>query len=392
MDPVLPAREAGGKDPMTHRSDNRVRRYDLVTPLIPCKDEIMAKFERILMSGSFILGEEVRQLESEMAADCGAADAVGVASGSSALFVALAMAGVRPGDEVITTPYTFDATMEAIVLLDAVPVFVDIRPEDLNIDPQLLEAAITDKTRAIVPVHIFGAPCDMHPIEEIAARHGVEVVVDMAQAYGSYYDGKPVGAYGRLNTVSFYPTKNLPGIGDGGLVLCRDTDDAERIRRIRAHQTVRMNGHLYTGWNSRLDEIQAMAIRVRRGRFEDEQRDRDQVAAIYDSHIPANHRVRLPAGQGMKTAHHQYWLRCNERSALATTLDEAGIDTAVYYDPPLHRHELAEYCRVSGELVQAERAGREVLILPIHAALPFADAERVGDLVARHLAATVDNP
>ena len=377
---------------MTHRSDSRVRRYDLVTPLIPCKDEIMAKFERILMSGSFILGEEVRQLEAEMATDCGVADTVGVASGSSALLMALSVAGVRPGDEVITTPYTFDATMEAIVLLDAVPVFVDISPRDLNLDPALIEPAITEKTRAIVPVHIFGAPCDMHAIEKIAARRGLEVVVDMAQAYGSFYDGQPVGAFGRLNSLSFYPTKNLPGIGDGGLVLCRDAEDAERIRRIRAHQAVRMNGHLHSGWNSRLDEIQAMAIRVRRARFDDEQRDRDQVAAIYDRHIPAASRVHLPAGQGMKTVHHQYWLRCLDRPSLAAKLDAAGIDTAVYYDPPLHRHELAEYCRVNGDLAEAERAGREVLILPIHAALPFGEAERVGELVAQHLAATGDTP
>ena len=222
----------------------------------------------------------------------------------------------------------------------------------------------------------------MNPINAIAAEHGLEVVVDMAQGYGTIYHGKPMGSYGRMSTLSFYPTKNLPGIGDGGMVLCRDQRDADRIRRIRAHQAVRANDHLYTGWNSRLDEVQAMVIRIRHGRFPEEQGDRDQVAAIYDSYIPANNRLQLPTGdEGMKVTHHQYWVRCRERDLLRDLLEENGIDTAVYYDPPLHRHELAEYARVHGELTEAERAGREILILPIHAALPFEDAHRVGKLV-----------
>ncbi len=372
---------------MKPQTNGRVGRYDLVTPMIPCKDEIMAKFESILMSGNFILGEEVRLLEQELAAACGVPDAVGVASGSSALFVALSVAGVRPGDEVITTPYTFDATTEAIVLLGAVPVYVDIRPSDLNIDPGLIEAAITPKTRAIMPVHIFGAPADMNPILEIAARHKLEVVVDMAQAFGTIYDGQPCGSYGRMSTLSFYPTKNLPGIGDGGMVFCRDAQDADRIRRIRGHQAVRMNGHLYTGWNSRLDEIQAMAIRVRHARFAAEQADRDQVAAIYDECIPAANRLQLPnGGRAMKVTYHQYWVRCADRDGLRAELDAQGIDTGVYYDPPLHKHELAEYGRVSGRMSEAERAGREVLTLPIHAALPFDQARRIGAIVRDFIA------
>ncbi len=382
-----PEAPAAGKDSMKPQSNGRVGRYDLVTPMIPCKDEIVAKFEKILMSGNFILGEEVRLLEQEVAEACAVPDAVGVASGSSALFVALSVAGVRPGDEVITTPYTFDATMEAIVLLDAVPVFVDIRPTDLNIDPDKIEAAITPKTRAIMPVHIFGAPADMNPINAIAEKHGLQVVVDMAQAYGTVYDGRPCGSYGRMSTLSFYPTKNLPGIGDGGMVLCRDQEDAERIRCIRGHKAVRMNGHLYTGWNSRLDEIQAMAIRVRHARFGAEQADRDQVAAIYDSYIPAANRLQMAGGgRGMKCTYHQYWVRSRDRDGLRDVLDQAGVDTAVYYDPPLHRHVLGEYCRTSGEMTEAERAGRNILILPIHAALPFEQAHRVGAIVRDFLA------
>ncbi len=367
---------------MNTQPKQRVGRYDLISPMMACRDEILDKFEKFLDSGQYILGQEVRLLEEELAAACGCAEAVGVASGSSALFLALAMAGVRPGDEVITTPYTFDATIEAIILLDAVPVLVDIKPTDLNIDPVKIEEAITEKTRCILPVHIFGAPADMHVIQDIADRHGLEVVADMAQAFGTLYDGKPCGAFGRMNTLSFYPTKNLPGIGDGGMVFCRDTEDAERIRKIRGHQAVRMNGHLYTGWNSRLDEVQAMVIRIRHARFQDEQRDRDEVARIYDSHIPQAHRLQTPnGGQGMKVTHHQYWVRAADRGGLRAKLDAAGIDTGVYYDPPMNHHELAEYCRMPGSLAEAERAGREVLALPIHAALPFDDAQRIGRLV-----------
>ena len=369
-------------------SNNRkVTRYDLVTPMIPCRDEIMTKFEALLMSGRYILGEEVRLLEEELAVACGVAEAVGVASGSSALFLALAMAGVRPGDEVITTPYTFDATIEAIILLDAVPVFVDIRPTDLNIDPDLIEQAVTDKTRAIMPVPIFGAPCSMDLIQELADRHVLQVVGDMAQAFGTFYNGRPCTSFARMSILSFYPTKNLPGIGDGGMVLCRDPEDADRIRKIRGHQAVRMNGHLYTGWNSRLDEVQAMVIRIRHARFAEEQSDRDQVAAIYDKHIPAANRLRTPnGGQGMRVTFHQYWVRTPDRDRLQRLLAEAGVETGVYYDPPLHHHELAEYCRHGSTLAEAERAGREVLILPIHAALPFAAAERIGGIVGGFLA------
>lgn len=372
---------------MSHSSAKRIGRYDLVTPMMPCKDEIMEKFEKFLVSGHYILGKEVDSLEKDLAQQCGVSEGVGVASGSSALFLALAMAGVRPRDEVITTPYTFDATIEAIILLDAVPVLVDILPGDLNIDPDAIEAAITDKTRAIMPVPIFGAPCDMDPINAIAEKHGLQVVVDMAQGFGTLYKGQPMGSFGRMSTLSFYPTKNLPGIGDGGMVLCQNPEDAERIRKIRGHQAVRMNDHLYTGWNSRLDEVQAMVLNVRLARFTEEQRDRNRVGEIYDSYIPAANRLQDPnPGEGNHVTYHQYWVRTARRAELQKILNDSGVDTAVYYDPPMNHHELAEYCREGGPMTEAERAGREILILPIHAALPFEDAHKVGKIVGDFLA------
>ncbi len=371
---------------MADRTKRRVQRYDLVTPMLPVKAQIMADFERILMSGQYILGQEVKQLEHEMTAQCEVADAVGVASGSEALYLALAMAGVRPGTEVLTTPYTFEATIEAIIMLHARPVLVDIRPHDLNIDPALIEGAITPRTRAILPVHIFGAPADMDPIVAIAAKYDLQVVADMAQAWGTLYKGRPCGSFGRMSTLSFYPTKNLPGIGDGGLIFCQQTEDAERIRQLRGHKALWINKNLYCGWNSRLDEVQAMVIRHRLARFADEQRDRDRVAAIYDRLIPKANRLAVEdLHQGTKVTYHQYWVRCKARDRLQHRLDSEGIDTGIYYDPPLHHHPLMEYCRVHGSLQVAEVAGREILTLPIHAALPFAEAERIGSLVAEFL-------
>lgn len=371
---------------MSHDRSDRVGRYDLVSPLRPCKDEIVAKFEKILMTGGFILGEEGRLLEQEVAEACGVGFAAGVSSGSSALRLALAAAGIKPGDEVITTPFTFDATMESIILQGAVPVFVDIKPDDLNIDPAKVAEAVTDKTAAIMPVPIFGAPCDMHAIDAVADAHGLVTIMDMAQAFGTLFDGRPMGSYARMSTLSFYPTKNLPGIGDGGMVVCRNEEDAERIKALRSHKAVEIDGHLHVGWNDRLDEIQAMAIRVRLGRFDEEQADRDRVAAIYDSLIPEANRLATPkAADGMKGTYHQYFVRCADRDGLAKELDKKGVDIGIYYDPPLHKHELSVYGRAHGDLVEAERAGREILALPIHAAVPFEDATRVGEIVRDYL-------
>ncbi|MEZ4386613.1 MAG: DegT/DnrJ/EryC1/StrS family aminotransferase [Candidatus Krumholzibacteriia bacterium] len=371
---------------MAEQNKQRVPRYDLVTPMLPLRDQIMADFEQILLSGHYILGDHCRHLEHEMAAQCGVADAVGVASGSEALYLALAMAGVRPGTEVITTPYTFEATIEAVIMLHARPVFVDIKPDDLNIDPAAIEAAITPRTRAILPVHIFGAPADMDPIMAIARKHDLQVVVDMAQAWGTLYKGQPCGSIGRMSTLSFYPTKNLPGIGDGGLIFCREQEDADRIRQLRGHKALWINKNLYCGWNSRLDEVQAMVIRHRLARFPDEQADRNRVAEIYDAAIPKKNRLAVEdMPKGTRVTYHQYWVRCKARDRLQHRLDSEGIDTGVYYDPPLHHHPLMEYCREASELKVAEMAGREILTLPIHAALPFDTAERIGALVGEFL-------
>jgi len=368
------------------RDSRHVGRYDLVTPMIPRRDEILAGVERLLASGSYILGEEVRALEQEIAAACCVEDAVGVASGSSALEIALQIAGVGPGSEVITTAYTFIATIEAVIRLGATPVFVDIRPGDLNIDTKLVAEAITERTRVILPVHIFGVPCAMDELLAIAGAHDLVIVEDMCQAFGSLYRGMPCGSFGRMSCLSFYPTKNLPGIGDGGMLLCRRKEDADLARRLRNHETIRVGGELVSGWNHRLDEIQALAIRTRLARFGDEQADRDRAAALYNGLIPTSCRLETPdPSTGIRVTHHQYWIRVPDRGRLLTRLSEAGVEFGLYYDPPLHRHALAERCRISGSLEQTVLAGNEVLALPIHQALADDDAVRIGTLVREFL-------
>ncbi len=372
---------------MNPEAERSIGRYDLVTPMIPIKDEILAGVERLLDTGNYILGEETRTLEKEMATACEAADAVGVASGSAALYLALQLTGVAPGVEVVTTPYTFLATIEAIIRLGGTPVFADIKADDLNLDPAAAAAAVTDRTRVILPVHIFGAACDMDALQAVADDNGLDIVEDMCQAFGSLYHGRPCGSFGRMSCLSFYPTKNLPGIGDGGMVICRDKEDAEMIRRLRGHDTVMLGDRLLSGWNSRLDEIQAMALRIRLSRFQAEQADRDRAAAIYDGLIPEANRLALRPDAGMRHTYHQYWIRVPERDKLLARLREAGVSYGVYYDPPIHRHELGRYCRTAGELTEAERAGREVVALPIHQALADADAAFIGGMVRDFLAA-----
>lgn len=366
---------------MRPERDRALPRYDLVTPMIPCRDEILAGVERLLATGSYILGEEVEALEREMADACRCPDAVGVSSGSEALSMALQLAGVGPGDEVVTTPYTFIATIEAIIRLGATPVLVDIDPTDLNIRPDLVAEALTPRTRAVVPVHIFGAPCRMDELADAAGE--VDLVEDMCQAFGTLYRGEPCGSFGRMSCLSFYPTKNLPGIGDGGMILCRDAEDAASLRRLRNHGALRVGERLIPGWNCRLAEIQALAIRIRLARFTDEQADRDRAATIYDEAIPAANRLAAPPET--RVTHHQYWIRVPDRGRLMSRLDEAGVPYGVYYDPPLHRHELGEACRVHGGLEACERAAVEILTLPIHQALPDEDARTVAAIVCEHL-------
>jgi len=320
----------------------------------------------VMETGRFILGENVENLEKEIARYSGAAYGIGVNSGTDAIGLALAAVGIGHGDEVITTPFTFVATSEVIALLGAKPVYVDIDPVTFNLDPNRIESKITDKTKAILPVHLYGQPADVERISEIARRHGLRVIYDGAQAIGAEAVGKPIGAYGDALTLSFFPTKNLGGAGDGGMVLTNDAEVAEKLRALRFHGSGGTYAYRYVGYCSRLDALQAAILRRKLPHLTAWTEARRTHAEEYRL-LLADLPITLPdETAGSKHVYHQFTIRSAERDRLREYLKAAEIDTGVYYPGPLHVEEAYRYLgyRV-GDFPEAERACREVLSIPI---------------------------
>ena len=346
----------------------------------PLRAEIDAAIAGVLDSGRFILGPHVAGLEAEISERLDGRPCVGVANGTDALVIALNALDVGPGDEVITTPYTFYATAEAIARLGATPVFCDIDADDFCIDPDLIEARITNRTKAILPVHIFGHAANMAPIREIAARHGLPVVEDAAQAFGGACDGTPVGALGDLATISFFPTKNLPGIGDGGMVVCRDEALAARVRRLRFHGSADKVVFEEVGYNSRLDELQAAVIRIFLKHVDDWNDGRRAAAAAYVA-AGLGEIMELPAERpGVHHIYHLYMARHDDRDAIAKGLAQQGISSAVYYGIPMHLQPVFTHLGYRpGDLPIAEACASRALALPMH---PHLGAEQVAQVVA----------
>lgn len=344
----------------------RVPMADLKLQYQPLGHEIEAAVRSVVESCQFILGDNVKALEAEIAEFSGAAHGIGVNSGTDAIALALSAVGVGPGDEVITTPFTFVATTEVITLLGAKPVYADIDPRTFNLDPDKIEAKITDKTKAILPVHLYGQPADVKRISEIAGRHGLKVVYDGAQAIGAEAYGKPVGAYGDAMTLSFFPTKNLGGAGDGGMVLTNDPETAEKLRSLRFHGSGGTYAYKYIGYCSRLDEIQAAILRIKLPYLKAWTELRRKNASEYRDHL-ADIDVILPAEEPFnKHAYHQFTLRFANRNALRKHLKSKEIDTGVYYPGPLHIEEAYKYLGYKeGDMPEAERTCREVLSLPV---------------------------
>jgi dTDP-4-amino-4,6-dideoxygalactose transaminase len=353
---------------------------NIVVPMLDLKAqhetiaaEVEAAVKGVLDSQQFILGPEVRAFESEMASYCGVSYAVGCASGSDALLLALMACGVGPGDEVITSPFTFFATAGSVARLGATPVFVDIEPVDFNLDENRIESLITERTRAIMPVHLFGQCADMDKINKIADRRGIGVIEDAAQAIGAEYKGIRAGRLGLMAAFSFYPSKNLGGAGDGGLLTTNDPDLAERLRRYRAHGAKNKYFHEEVGINSRLDSLQAAILRVKL-RYLDKWADaRRANAARYkelfaESGLLENGQVELPESRA--DAYHvynQYVIRAKDRDRLKTYLKEEGIGTEVYYPLSLHLQECFKYLGYkSGDFPESERASEEALAIPIY--------------------------
>lgn len=360
----------------------------------------------VLRSGSYILSENVSTIEKEVAKLCGAAHGVGVANGTDALILSLWCMDIGPGDEVITSPFTFAATVEAIALRGGKPVFVDIDPATFNIDPAKIRQAITPNTKAIMPVHLYGLPADMQPIMAIAKQFGLRVIEDNAQSIGALYKGKPTGSFGDVASISFYPTKNLGAAGDAGMIVTNDEQLANRIRSLRAHGMTRRYYHDELGVNSRLDELQAAVLCAKLPYLEQWCQRRNAIAARYSTNLRNCPGITLPvvtfAGQTIgngtqqapdtneiKHVWHQYTIRVqsakfsqsqsgssqsqsqestNEnRQRLIKELNERGIGSMCYYPVPLHlQSAFSDLGHKPGDFPLAERAANEVLSLPMY--------------------------
>jgi dTDP-4-amino-4,6-dideoxygalactose transaminase len=353
---------------------------DLAAQYRPIQQEIQAAINRVLESQHFILGPEVKALEQEVARYCGRQFGVGVASGTDALILALCACGVGPGDEVIVPSFTFIATADSVSILGARPVFADIDPITFCIDPDQIAKKITSKTKAIVPVHLYGQAADMDPILELAAKHNLFVIEDTAQAIGATYRGRKAGSMGNLGCLSFFPSKNLGGYGDGGMIVTDSQDFAKKLQSLRAHGTTKKYFSEVQGWNSRLDEIQAAILRVKLRYLDNWGTRRRERASYYDyllhQQVPS---VITPAiASSGDHVFHQYTVRVQRRDAISKALAERGIASTVYYPVPIHIQPIyASFGYKHGDLPESERAAIEVLSLPIYPELTDAQIESV---------------
>lgn len=331
------------------------------------KTEIDAAMQAVAANTAYILGPNVKALEPEVAAYCQCRFGVGVGNGTDALHLALRALRIGPGDEVITTPFTFVATTEAIGIVGASPVFVDIVPETFNMDPAQLEAAITPRTKAILPVHLYGQPCDMDPILAIARKHGLYVVEDCAQAIGATYKGKKVGSLGDMGCLSFFPSKNLGCYGDGGMVVSDNEEMAGRVEMLRRHGGKVKYHHTELGLNSRLDEMQAAILRVKLPHLDDWCEARRRLADRYNALLEGVAGVVTPKEiADVRCVYHQYTLRVPNRDQVQAKLKEAGVQTLVYYPVPLHLQEVHDYLGLKpGSFPRSEEAANTVLSLPM---------------------------
>jgi len=349
------------------------------------EEEVNRAVEEVLESGHYILGPNVRTLEEEIAEYCKVKYAIGVASGTDALRLSLISLGVGEGDEVIVTPFTFIATAEVITQVGARPVFVDIEEKSFNLDPTKIKQALTSRTKAIIPVHLYGQAVDMDKIMHVAKKHGLKVIEDVAQAFGTEYHGwahppKKLGSIGDVGCLSFFPTKNLGGYGDGGMVLTNHHEVARKMKMLRVHGLDSNDNHSLLGYNSRLDELQAAILRVKLRHVDKWTRMRRQNASLYNelfssSTIPVRIPFQAPYAWHSFCA---YTIRTAQRDKLRDYLKKKGIETKIYYPLPLHCQKVYSNLGYSeGDLPVAERASKEVLSLPIYPELKEAQIELV---------------
>ena len=342
------------------------------------RDELCGVFDRILDNSTFVLGPEVQKFEQEFAAYCGTEHCVAVNTGTAAIHLALASLGIGPGDEVITVPHTFIATAEAITAVGARPVFIDIDPVSFTMDASLMEAAITSKTRAIIPVDLYGQVADMDPILEIANRHGIPVVEDACQAHGAEYKGRKAGSFGVAGCFSFYPGKNLGACGEGGAVTTNDADLAQRIRLWRDHGSLKRYEHVFPGLNMRMEGIQGGILSVKLKYLDRWNDQRRQAAAAYDKAL-ADTDIEIPTEMDYgRHVYHLYVVQSNNRDALRQQLSDAGIESGLHYPTPLHLQEAYRFLGYKhGEFPVTEKVKSRILSLPMYPGIHSEAVERV---------------
>jgi len=365
-------------------NDRPVPFIDLVPQFDAMSAEIMSAVEKVFTEQKFILGEEVASLELEIANYCDARHAIGCNSGTDALIIALQALGIGEGDEVITTPFSFFATASSICRVGATPVFVDIEPESFNLDPHAVEEAITPRTKAIMPVHLFGQCCDMDSLWRIALKHDLEIVEDACQAIGAEYQGRKTGVLGSVGCFSFFPTKNLGGAGDGGMMTTDDPELAQRLKCLRVHGDVGQYEHVEVGMNSRLDALQAAVLRVKLRQLDAWTIARQKNAAVYGEmfrHEGILDTIMLPKiGPNRRHVFNQYCIRVRHghRDHLQQQLKARKIGCAVYYPKPLHVQTCFKHLGYRpGQFPQSEAASREILALPSYPELPESDQSRI---------------
>ncbi|MEW6620500.1 MAG: DegT/DnrJ/EryC1/StrS family aminotransferase [bacterium] len=357
---------------------NKVSLLDLKAQYASISGEIDGVINEVIRNGSFILGENVKKLEEEIASFCQTKYAVGVASGTDALLLSLMACEIKAGDEVITSPFTFIATAEVIVLLGAKPVFVDIDPKTYNIDPSKIKTAITPKTKAIIPVHLYGQPADMDEILPVAREYNLAVIEDAAQAIGAKYKGQMVGQMGTTGGFSFFPAKNLGAYGDGGIITTNDEDIAKKLKMLRTHGSQVKYYHEIIGTNSRLDELQAGILRVKLKKLNEWTRRRQEIAKTYNEAF-RNKEIITPFVEAFnEPVYNQYTIRVKNRDGLIKHLKETGVDTAIHYPIPLHLQPAFSYLEHKmGDFKESEQAAKEVLSLPIYPELTSQQIETV---------------
>jgi dTDP-4-amino-4,6-dideoxygalactose transaminase len=355
---------------------------DLTRQYKNLKADIDAAIQNVLDHGQFILGQNVAELEKEIAEYHGVSHAIGVASGTDALLLSLRACGIGAGDEVITTPFTFIATADVISLLSATPVFADIAKDTFNIDPGKIEEKITRKTKAIIPVHLFGHPADMDPICSLAGKYNIRIIEDCAQAFGATYKGKKVGTLSDCGCFSFFPSKNLAGYGDGGMIITGNEELAKDMRLLRNHGSIIKYYHETLGYNSRLDEIQAAVIRVKMKKIEEFNNKRRTHADLYRILIKRDD-ITLPLElPECKHVYHQFTIRSRNRDDVRKALQNNNVSSAIYYPVPLHRQEVFTRRNIRTEnLTNSETCAAEVLSLPMFPELEEGEIQQVSNVI-----------